>query len=170
MQLWTHHPSTFHLADANLIVDPTVGHYWNNHKADFRYRDVLPQFQSLVGTTQILWCCTVRGQFIRPTEDTDLVEWELNIPEPSRVRFFRSSVWEDIVRGKIDDWSSLFVDGIPEPSGDIHAIALLPLQANWIKCHGPLRPLRSQADLERARRVAESSAQMNPELRNEYDW
>jgi len=170
MQLWTHHPSAFQLADPRLIVDPTKGQYWNSNEIGPRYREVLRRLQKTVGTDQFLWCCTTRGQFIRPTEETDLVEWELNIPDPSRMIFFCCSVWEDIVRSKCDDWSRLFVAELPEPNPDINAVVLLPLQAHLVKCHGQLRPKHSNAKLERARRIMEASPRLNQEERNQYNW
>jgi hypothetical protein len=171
VQLWTHHPSGFQIDAPDLVIDPTKGQYWRCQGPDFRYRDVLPKLHQFVGTSQFLWCCTVRGQFIRPTEDTDLIEWELNVPQPQILRFYRASVWEGIVRGKSADWNSLVIAGNPPAGVDTHALVRIPLKPTWVKCHGELRPQISREALERANKALQSSHVEDQKLRQEYpDW
>jgi hypothetical protein len=137
MRLWTHHSSDFLVDAPDLVVDPTQGRYWRGKFPDFRYRDVLPRLQNLVGTTQFLWCYTIREK----PQDTDLVEWELNLSDSQILRFIRSWVWEGIVCSNPTDWGDLFVASKPNPGRDIHALVLVPLPRGTAKSYGQLRSL-----------------------------
>jgi len=131
MQLWTHHPTGFQVDYADIVIDPTKGRYWRDETPGLRYRDVLPKLQKLVGTAQFLWCFTIREL----PENTDLVEWELNVPESQILRFLQSWVWEEIVWTNRADWHNLFVDGRPTAGKGIHALVSVPLPSAWVKRH-----------------------------------
>jgi hypothetical protein len=170
MQLWTYHPTGFQVDAADLIIDPARGQYWRHDEPGFRYQEVFPKLQKLVGTNQFLWCYTVRGQCIRVTEDMELVEWELNVQESHILRFFRSYVWEAIVRSKGDDWVNLFVSGKPEAGQDIHALVVVPLPRGTAQSRGILRPLHSKESLKYAKEVAERSRNLPASERDAYDF
>lgn len=142
MKLWTHHPSDFQL-DTAAEIDHTRGQYWNLNMRDFRYREVLLRLHQHIGTDQFLWCCTVRGGFMRTTEEIDWVEWELDIPESEVLKFYRVPIWEDIVWSRSDDWDQLFVDKAEAdiPNQNVGALVKFPVRREWVKCHGPL-PVR----------------------------
>ena len=140
--LWTHHPSTFQVNDPELHIDWTLGEFWNQNEAKFRYREVLPRVHEQLDTTQFLWCCTIRGGFERVCEEYDLVEWELNVPR-SRVRFYSVPVWEKIVYSRTDNWDGLWLGAREStPNRKVGALVFLPLESKWINCHGQL-PLRN---------------------------
>jgi hypothetical protein len=167
IRLWTHHPSGFKINAVDLAIDSTIGKHWRYQEAGFRYREVLPKLHQLLGTTQFLWCCTVRGQFIRPTEDIDLVEWELNVPV-DQILFYDAYIWEDIVRSKSNDWENLFITGKPDAGDGIHALVLLPLVPTWVKCHGQLRPQVTRKAQEIAKKAWRSFRNTDPKLRQKY--
>jgi len=98
--VWTHHPHAFPLTAPDLVIDPTKGDNWNAKDPVYRdrYRRILRQLQELLGTTQFLWCCMEQGEFVRTTEEVDLVEWELDIPESHVTSLYRENVWEDLLR------------------------------------------------------------------------
>ena len=150
MELWTHHLVEFPVNDPNLIVDHTRGQYWEEEMIGvdgFCYRDVLPRLHTCLGTTQFLWCCTRRDCYPRASEDVDkdLMEWELNVPLTQVLTFYRGSVWEDILWSKSDNWDRLLIAvGETAPAGnqlnDLGALARVPLEPKWAKCHGQLPP------------------------------
>jgi len=170
MQLWTHQPTGFQIDSASLVIDPARGQYWSCQIVGSRYRDVLPKLQELVGASQFLWCCTVPGQFVRVTEQMDLVEWELNVPESQILRCIRASVWEAIVRGESDDWENLFRVGAPVAGIDIHVLVRVPLPAGTARSHGQLRPLYTRERLEHLKDVTERSRNLPAHEREPYDW
>lgn len=140
MRLWTHHPSTFQVDDPHERIDRTLGEYWKDSMGpDFRYREVLPRLQNLVGTDQFLWCCTVRGCY--PVgETTDSIEWELNEPFSQILAFYRETVWLDIILGRGDDWDNLLIQGISEEEAadkDIGALVRFPVTGRPIRRLGP---------------------------------
>ena len=96
---------------------------------------MLPLFQDLIGTNQFLWCCVERGKYPQDFTGT-LVEWELNIPNKSKVILIKTQIWEDIVHSKSDDWDDLLVKDIPTDLKGLSAVALLRLKKKWIKCLG----------------------------------
>src|SRR6266446_4868066 len=113
IQLWTHHPSSIRLDTPALQIDPELGQYWNHRQKNFRYREVARKFWKSLGTNQFLWCCTIRGMFVRPTEELDLVEWEIKAPPAKIIAFIRSNVWEDLVWSRSDVWDGLFINEPP---------------------------------------------------------
>ena len=142
MRLWTYHPSDYRLDAPNLSVDYTKGMYWRSSMRDFAYREVLPQLQRIVGTTQFLWCLTKRDEHPRTTEDIDSEEWELDVPLAHISHFLRVDLWENLVWSRGVAWDGLLVPvGDVEPTGseldDLNAIVCLPLKAGWIICHRP---------------------------------
>src|ERR1700687_2181663 len=149
--------SGFQVDAAELVIDPAKGQYWCLQMPGFRYREALSKLQERVGTSQFLWCYTVRGSCIRPTEDVDLVEWELNVSESQILRFFRSHVWEAIVRSDSNGRENLFVVGKPELGEDIDAVVLAPVALGTASAHGLLRPAYSKDSLKYAREVADRS-------------
>lgn len=154
MRLWTHHPEAFQLNDADLRIDPTMGKYWQYQATNFRYREVLPILIKLIGTDQFIWCCTVRGQFKRTTSKKDLVEWELDVPAPQILAFYRASVWDGIVWNRSPDWDGLFVDisqGVADT--EIHALVRIPIRREWAICHGQL-PIKYPHRAKSARAVS----------------
>src|SRR5438034_1594324 len=128
MQLWTHHPSSFRIDALVLPIDPRRGQHWNYQAKNFRYRGVAPMLWELVGTDQFLWCCTLRGMFVRPTEEDDLVEWEINAPPSKIIAYISSPVWENLVWSKSDSWDGLIInDTAALGHRDIHALLSVPL-------------------------------------------
>src|SRR5262249_39043968 len=109
MRLWTYQPGDFRIDTADLVIDPARGYYWHYRAPGFRYREMLPVLQRRFGTDQFLWCYSIRGEFIRASEDHDVVEWALNVPDFQILGLIRASVWEAIVRSQSDNWSNLFV-------------------------------------------------------------
>jgi hypothetical protein len=150
MQLWTYHPSDFPVNDPCLVVDYTKGVYWHpdmQGNNGFRYREVLPKLHARVGTDQFLWCFLKRGGYERVTEnvDQDLMEWELNVPLTQILRFYRESVWHDIVHSRSNEWGKLLTEvGQTERTGtdrtDLGALVRVPLKPEWARCHGQLLP------------------------------
>jgi len=140
MQLWTHHPSHFRVDASDLIIDAKRGQYWADHGTNFRYRALHPVLCSKLGTDQFLWCCTIRGMFIRTIEAIDIVEWELNVPESHIIAYIRVSAWEALLRRRTDQWEDLIPSEIPRADKDINALVSLPLLSEWITRHGPLAP------------------------------
>ena len=138
--LWTHHPSNFCVDDPELVIHHTRGQYWQSSMGEgFRYGEVLSMLIERIGSDQFLWCCTVRGEFIRTTEEIDLVEWELNVPPPQVFSFFLTSVWEDLVWNRGNDWERLLINGpVEEGSEDVGALVRVPVEAKCVTCHGPL--------------------------------
>jgi hypothetical protein len=92
MQLWTYHPGDFRIDAADLVIDPVRGYYWHYSAPGFRYREMLPVLQRRFGTDQFLWCYSIRGEFIRASEDHDVVEWALNVPDSQILGRIRASV------------------------------------------------------------------------------
>ena len=137
MQLWTLHPEELRIDDPDLVIDSSLGMYWNNPNEGLRtrYREVLPLFQDQIGTDQLLWCCVERHKFTLGRK-VEIIEWELSIPDNSKARLFETQIWADILYSKTDDWDDLFVENIPTDLKGISAVALLPLEENWIICHG----------------------------------
>src|SRR5713101_762581 len=170
MQFWTHHPTGFQVDAVGLVIDSTKGQYWHCTRPRFRYCEVLPKLHKVVGTDQFLWCNTIRGQYKRWTEGMDLAEWELNVPESQVIAFIRQSVWEDIVWSKNDDWEKIIIEGKPGADADLLGLVLVPVLPKWAKCHGQLHPEQSNEFLEYAERQYELSQNMDPKLRQEYDW
>jgi hypothetical protein len=107
--------------------------------------------------------------FVRPTEDVDLVEWEISAPPGKLLAYISSPVWEDLIWSRSDCWDGLVIDSTPTLGDkDIHALVLVPLPAGAVKCHGLLRP---QYTREQARRAAELVRNPPPvELREAYDF
>jgi hypothetical protein len=172
MQLWTHHPSGFRLDRLPLPLDPRRRQYWNDSPGpNFCYRTVAPLLWDLLKTDQFLWCCTIRGQFKRPSEDIDLVEWELNVPPQIIIAHVRVPVWEDLIWGRIESWDGLILKDTPnEGRADINALVAVPLPPGCVKCHGQLPPHFTRKDEERARRVMEAQKTFDPKITAEYDW
>lgn len=145
MQLWTHHPSNFPVNDPNLKVDYTKGQYAQPDKVGgiaLRYREVMPKLHETVETTQFLWCCTQRGCYPKAMEE-DSMEWELNVPLTQILRFYRVTVWENILKNQNDDWKRLLIAVCEtEPAAnypnDLGALVRVPLKLDWVKCHGQL--------------------------------
>ncbi len=142
MNLWTYHPSTFRLDNPDAKIDSTQGVYWNEDS--LQYRKVLPRLQQLLGTDQFLWCCTTPGCFVRTTEEIDLVEWELVVPNSEIVAFYSVPVWEDIIYGRSSAWDDLVLEGLTEQRAatkDVGAWIRFPLRPDSITRFGPLPPL-----------------------------
>ena len=144
MRLWTHHSSSFKLDDPDIRVDSTRGSHWRKKRgANFRYKQVLPMLQALVGSDQLLWCYTKRGQNLPTSEPSDSVEWEINLPLVD-MRLFSVPVWEDLVWSKGDDWDSLLLKNLGEKEAaddkNINALVCLPLPPDCLTCHGQLPP------------------------------
>ncbi|HYH66001.1 MAG TPA: hypothetical protein VD866_14990 [Urbifossiella sp.] len=139
MQLWTHHSGSFRPDRLDLRVEPEKGFNWLYQAPGFRYREVAPKLWDLVGTNQLLWCCTLRGVFSRGEEDVGLVEWEIAAPPARVLAFIRTGVWDDLVMSRGDRWDELFVRDAPR-QGDpgIRALVAVPLPAGCAVCHGPL--------------------------------
>lgn len=135
MQLWTLHPEELRIDDPDVIIDPTLGAYWNDPREDFRYREVLPLFQERIDSDQFLWCCIERNKYILGLK-AKIIEWELNIPDNSKIRLFKTQIWEDLLYSRRDDWDDLFVENVPTDSKGISAVAVMPLEESWIVCHG----------------------------------
>jgi hypothetical protein len=169
MQLWTHHTPDFQIDDPGLTIDPQKGPYWQINMEGFCYRTVLPQFQMLLGTSQFLWCCTTRGQFVSTTEDLPLVEWELDVPGSQILRFIRTRVWEDLVWGRSNTWDGLFITDHVEPGAEVVALAPAPLATEWVRRRGLLLPQFSKASLEMARSAIEERKNIDPVLLAEYE-
>jgi hypothetical protein len=170
MQLWTYHPTGFQVDAPDLAIDPKRGQYWWHEATGFRYREVLPKLQQVVGVRQFLWCYTFRGQCLRVQEAHDVVEWELNVPDSNILGFLRSSVWEDIVWSRSNDWSGLLVAGTPEASKNIHALVFVPLPPGTARCHGLLPPQHTSEMLRYAAKVAEASRNLPKHERDVYDF
>lgn len=148
MKLWTHHPSTFRLNDPDQRIDWTRGDYWDTEMGGFRYLEVLPMLQVRLGTSQFIWCCTTRGEFIRTSTSIDLVEWELDVPFAEILAFYRSSVWEDILWSRSDNWDGLLLTGLSEAEAatpDVGALVDFPLRVGQMKCLGPV-PVKARRD------------------------
>jgi signal peptidase I len=106
-----------------------------------------------VGTNQFLWCCTLRGMFIRPSEEIDLVEWEISAPPAKILAYISSPVWEDLVWNKSDKWDGLIVMEPPALGHkDIHALVSIPLLPGCARCYGLLRPQYTREQMEQALR------------------
>jgi len=141
IKLWTHHPSTFQL-DTVKRIDPTKGQYWHSDDPQLKYQVLLPKLQSHLGTSQFLWCCTVRGIFKRMTEQDDLVEWEIDSHKAVVLRWVSVPVWEDMVYGRSHDWNELFITG-GHADKDVVALVEFPLSSGTAKCQGQL-PVKYQ--------------------------
>jgi hypothetical protein len=171
MQLWTHHPSDFQLDARNLKIDPKRGQFWQMQHPEFRYRAMAARLWEMLGTDQFLWCCTIRGQFHRPSEDLDLVEWELNVPAQSIMVFLRVSVWKALIWGKRDSWDGLILKDSPDKGHpDINALVAITLPRGCVHCRGQLPAHFTREDEERARRVMEAQKTFDPWITAEYDW
>jgi hypothetical protein len=135
MQLWTYHPQAFRIDAPDLDVKHELGFNWSLSRPHFRYREVLPIFCDLIGTTQFVWCSFKREwkKFY-----ADMVEWELNISLADRLRFYDEKVWNDLVWSRTDDWTNLMVNPTRAGQENIEAIVLTPLQADWAIDHGQL--------------------------------
>jgi len=131
MKVWTHHPSAFRIDDPNVVIDWTLGTYWRTMPG---YREALPILQRLLREDQFLWCCTKRGQFIRTTEDIDLVEWELTVNETDVLAYYHEPTWEELIRSR-GDWKSLL---LPGPCQDAGILAKCPPRPGIAVCLGPL--------------------------------
>ena len=147
MKLWIYHPACFRVDDPNLQLDHTKGRYWNSPDLNLRkrYREILPKLHDLLGTRQCLWCCTVRGLFVRMTEDDDLVEWELRVPFSQVLAFYSIPLWEDLIYTRTDTWDGLILEQLGEAEAEHKDIGALvqfhQLHPGWITCHGPPKPL-----------------------------
>lgn len=140
MKLWTHHPSNFRIDDVTARIDATKGVYWKNNT--LKYREALRRLQERLGTDQFLWCCTVRGLFVRTAEDIDLVEWELDVPLSEVLGFYSSPAWEEVIQGQEEAWDRLFLDRLSKEAGtaskEVDAWVRFPLKSGTAKCLGPL--------------------------------
>lgn len=146
MKLWTHHPDKFKVDDPDLMIDHTKGGYWHHEEKGFRYRDVLPVLVKRIGTDQFLWCCTVRGEFERVSEDVDLVEWELDIEYSQILAFYNVPIWDDLVSSRNDEWENLVLD-TGEADQNVGALVRVPLGPTTATRIGPLEvkyPKRNQ--------------------------
>lgn len=147
MRLWTHHPSTFDLSDQTLIVDWKKGMFWRKEDSVFRYRKTLPMLHKLVGTDQLIWCCTRRATYKRESEFIDLTEWEINLPIKD-VILTSSPIWEDLIWSRSDDWGSLILKGLAESeavSDSVVALVRFPIRPDCLTWHGPL-PVQHLSD------------------------
>lgn len=113
MKRWTYHPIDFRLDDPNEALDPSRGKYWNYFEPNFRawYRHVLLELQERLGTNQLLWCFTTPANDFKKFNacDADRVEWRIEISLSSVLAFYSSPVWENILRGRSNQWESLFL-------------------------------------------------------------
>lgn len=170
MQLWTHHPSSFRLDELDLQIEPEQGQYWNHEAKNFRYREIARMLWSSVGTSQFVWCCTLRGMFIRPSEDVDLVEWEINAPPAKIIAYVSSPVWEDLVWNRSDTWDGLILKEPPTLGHkDIHALVSVPLPPGCVTCHGQLRPQYTREEMDRVAELVRNPPEVDPKLLAEYD-
>ena len=170
MKFWTHHPSDFLLDIPGLRIDPLQGYYWSVQDNNFRYREMARRLWEIVGTDQLLWCFTLRGGFIRPSEDVDLVEWEIDAPPAKVIAFIRASLWEDLVWSRTDSWDGLFVDEPPtQGHKDIHALVSIPLPSGCVNCHGQLPAQYTREQMERAAGLVRNPPPVDPKLLDEYD-
>ena len=129
MKVWTHHPSTFPLTASNLIVDATKSIYYQSRE----YRDAIQNLhRHLQGETQFLWCLTSRKTFVRHSESVDLIEWELDVPTSQVLTLYREDIWDEIYRGKSQDWPSLFTNTVTENVG---ALVRVPIDPSWATQH-----------------------------------
>lgn len=170
MRLWTHHPASFQLDSGSLQIQPEQGQYWSYQAANFRYREMAPLLWKSLGTNQFLWCCTVRGGFIRTSEDGDLVEWEINAPPAVIIAYIRSPIWENLVWSTSDVWDALIVDEPPTVGHrDILALVSVPLPRGCLTCHGQLPPQYTRQQMERAAELVRKPPPIDPKLLAEYD-
>jgi hypothetical protein len=170
MQLWTYHPSSFCLDVLALQIKPGRGQYWTHQEKNFRYREIARMLWESVGTNQFLWCCTLRGMFIRPTEEADLVEWEIKAPPAVVIAYISSPVWENLVWSRSDSWDGLFVNDPPMLGHkEIHALVAIPLPPACVKCHGQLTPQYTREHMERAAELVRTPPPVDPKLLAEYD-
>jgi len=169
MQLWTHHPSAYRIDAPDLKVYPKRGQYWKMRENRFRYHEMASRLWKLLGTDQLLWCCTVRGEFKRPTEDMDLVEWEINAPPSTILAYISSPVWEDLIWTRTDDWSGLILKHAPLLGNkDIHGLVTVPLPPGGVKCHGSPPPQFTREQEEQAWNILRNPP--DPKLMEEYDF
>jgi hypothetical protein len=148
MKLWTFHPSTLNLHDAERI-DHRRGQYWNSdHVVEGkslrqRYRLVLPMLQRLLGTDQVLWCDTVKDGQVH-NELIDQNGWELNVPLSQIAAFYWVMGWEDLLWGRTENWDDLFVEkSAVQPSYEIGALVRFPLERKWVTFLGKPAPCHS---------------------------
>ena len=170
MQLWTHHPSSFRLDALALQIEPEAGQYWTHQDKNFRYREIARMLWESLGTNQFVWCCTLRGMFVRPTEDVDLVEWEINAPPATVIAYISSPVWENLVWSRSDRWDGLFINDPPVLGHkDIHALVAIPLQPDCVRCHGQLPPQHTREQMELAAELVRNPPPVDPKLVEAYD-
>jgi len=163
MKLWTHHPSSFRVETLLDPIDPKQGQYWNYQERNFRYREMAPMLWNLLGTDQFLWCCTLRGVFVRPTEDVDLMEWEINAPPCRIIAYISSPIWENLVWSKSDSWDGLVAKNPPRLGHkDIHALVSVPLPAGSVVCHGQLPPQYTHQQMEEAAQLVRNPPPADP--------
>lgn len=90
MKLWTWHSRGFSLLDG--YVDHERSEYVKTVKGA---RGAYEELAARVGTTQLVWCYTVEGVHIASRCHTE-VEWVLNVPTESILRFVDDIVWNRI--------------------------------------------------------------------------
>jgi hypothetical protein len=171
VELWTYHPSSFPLDAHELRIEPMLGEHWKHEDKGFRYREVAPVLWKLLGTDQVLWCFTQRGGYQRVSEEHDVVEWEIWAPPSRVIAYINSPVWERLVRSnKSDDWNGLFINKVPSHAHhDIHALVAAPLPDGGAICRGPLLPMVTREQMQRAETVRMQS-KTDPKLGEDYDF
>lgn len=137
MQLWTYHPAGFAVDNLPLPIDPAKGRHWN--EPSLMYKAAVQALFQKIGTDQFLWCCSVRDAFPPISYATDPIEWELNVPEVQILAFISEPVWDDILKGRRDDWEGVIVTDRPiEPKGQLSALVRVPLPREWVTLRGKL--------------------------------
>lgn len=124
MQLWTYHSPGFPV-DTIAAIDHTKSYWWTYEEPGFRYREVLPILWSKVSTKHFLWCIGLHGTRI---PDKDEVEWEVNLPQSAVLTFYRTTVWDDIVWSRSNNWPDLLIPVWAESlSRAVGALVSVPL-------------------------------------------
>jgi hypothetical protein len=156
MQLWTYHPPGFRIDLPGLAIDPLQSPYWNEPLTPL-YKEAWAKLRDTLGTEQFIWCCTASGCW-SPNEFRPVDEWVLNVPDSQILAFIKEPGWDDILKGKGNDWGKVFVEEkAVKPDPNISALVPIPLLPTWgAKCRGRLvNPLwRQEAEFLRTRDLA----------------